>query len=619
MKTNRWILISLLVLIALGGFLRSYQYDRLLHFELDQSRDAIIISEAIENGPGELPLLGPRAAGTMLRLGPFFYYQEYLSALIFGNTPPAMNFLGILAAVLMIPLLYYFLRHFFQPISSLGATAVFTVSLFAVTYARFPWNPNMLPLLIMGLLISLLGISHGQGKWKTLSIYGAAFCFAIAIQLHFLVFVSLPVLILAWAGWLLLKKWKLKRQTKKPAGRIWLHVVLAFALVLLLNFPVFLNEYLTGGDNTKELIKAFSSKNEKGEDYNLAEKAFRNLGNYAQGYWLLVSGNQDTDLVRLELFGKNQLVNFKCDRACRDRMPLTVVAWIFLIGGWIFFLRALWQEWQGFSKRKGTGEKKEVDSAYSSEFRLDFLIINLLLFGVVFAGFLSVAFNFPPRFLLSTLPVAFVLLAFWLKNIQLLISFAAKKSSKSQAFGTVAVVVLALFLVGLNLYYNQERLRERQSAIAEEPEYFERDIILKEDMPVTLEQEELITTWMLEHSSHETVFVWGPPKYYRPFVYLLNYQTDKDGRRLRYSVPCADADYFAVVGTTSKDDFFDKGGELFESTSEQTFGTLRVHKLKLKDGVAAEAQSCEEDDDEDGSGSYAKRYQWKEVWEALKK
>ena len=71
-----------LAIFALGIFLRAYNFAPWLHFELDQARDAILVGEAVEDGAGELPLLGPRAAGSFLRLGPAFYYIEYISAKI---------------------------------------------------------------------------------------------------------------------------------------------------------------------------------------------------------------------------------------------------------------------------------------------------------------------------------------------------------------------------------------------------------------------------------------------------------------------------------------------------------------------------------------------------------
>ena len=84
---KRYFYIAFLAVLFLGAFLRFYHFADWLHFELDQSRDAKVIDLAIKEGPGALPLLGPKAAGSFLRLGPAFYYFKYLSALAFGNTP----------------------------------------------------------------------------------------------------------------------------------------------------------------------------------------------------------------------------------------------------------------------------------------------------------------------------------------------------------------------------------------------------------------------------------------------------------------------------------------------------------------------------------------------------
>jgi len=62
--------ICFLSLVLLGAFIvRFWNFAPWLYFEADQSRDAIIVKKAFEEGPGYLPLLGPRAAGTFLRLG----------------------------------------------------------------------------------------------------------------------------------------------------------------------------------------------------------------------------------------------------------------------------------------------------------------------------------------------------------------------------------------------------------------------------------------------------------------------------------------------------------------------------------------------------------------------
>ena len=84
-KKNQTVII--LALILLGAiFVRTYNFSDWLYFKSDQVRDAKLSYEAFYGGPGELPLLGPRAAGTFLRLGPIFYYfsifqANYLTAL----------------------------------------------------------------------------------------------------------------------------------------------------------------------------------------------------------------------------------------------------------------------------------------------------------------------------------------------------------------------------------------------------------------------------------------------------------------------------------------------------------------------------------------------------------
>ncbi len=64
---HRWIY-ALSVVIAVGAFLRLYHFEDWMHYQLDQARDFRVVYAAMEYGPGELPLQGPRAAGSFLRL-----------------------------------------------------------------------------------------------------------------------------------------------------------------------------------------------------------------------------------------------------------------------------------------------------------------------------------------------------------------------------------------------------------------------------------------------------------------------------------------------------------------------------------------------------------------------
>ena len=102
---------AFLLIMAAAIFVRTYHFDDWLYFKMDQSRDALLIKNAVDNGPGYLPLLGARAGATklkhgFLRLGPIFYYFEYASATIFHSTQPyVLAYPDLLFSILAIPML----------------------------------------------------------------------------------------------------------------------------------------------------------------------------------------------------------------------------------------------------------------------------------------------------------------------------------------------------------------------------------------------------------------------------------------------------------------------------------------------------------------------------------
>ena len=101
LKKADWKTIFFLAVIVFAVFVRVYKFDDLLLFKGDAFRDAVMVSRAYENGPGELPLLGPRAGGTKLRLGPAFYYSQYLSAIAFKSvSPPVLAYPTVLFSLL---------------------------------------------------------------------------------------------------------------------------------------------------------------------------------------------------------------------------------------------------------------------------------------------------------------------------------------------------------------------------------------------------------------------------------------------------------------------------------------------------------------------------------------
>jgi len=116
-----------------------------LFFKMDQARDAYLIKQTLENGLGWLPLLGPKAGGTHLNLGPAFYYFQYLAAFLFQSAHPAvLAYPDLLFSILSIPLFFLFLKKYFPRDWSMVLAGLYAVCFLGIEYSRFAWNPNSL-------------------------------------------------------------------------------------------------------------------------------------------------------------------------------------------------------------------------------------------------------------------------------------------------------------------------------------------------------------------------------------------------------------------------------------------------------------------------------------------
>ncbi len=249
--TKKHWLVIVFVLIILGAFvLRTYNFSDWLYFKADQVRDAKLAVSAFENGPGELSLLGPRAAGTFLRLGPIFYYEEYISAKLFNSVEPhVFAFPDLLFSLLTIPIFFIFLRIFFSKRISILITILYSFSFIITQYSRFAWNPNQIP--FWGLLFSLSLLKSYKeldgkkaGWWLVL----AGLSYAIVSQLHFVAFVGFPIV--AALFWVLYFPRKIN----------WKYWVGAVATGIFIYIPVFLSDFYTSGDNLKQFIYAITAK-----------------------------------------------------------------------------------------------------------------------------------------------------------------------------------------------------------------------------------------------------------------------------------------------------------------------------------------------------------------------
>jgi hypothetical protein len=563
-----WILLGI---IFLGVFLRAYNFSPWLHFELDQARDALLINEAVEDGIGNLPLLGPRAAGTMLRLGPAFYYLEYIGSLIVGDTVVGSAGVVLFFSVLSIPLFYVFSRRYFSKRISLALLAVFASSLFLVTYSRFAWNPNLIPFFILAMMYCLLRVvDHDEDKKGTWLIF-AAIVFSFITHFHFLALIISSGV----AGLFLLYK------RPKIQLKFWIIAVAVFALI---SSPMLVNETKTGGDNFGEFVGAITKKSDE-SPVPLVEKFARNLNEHFFWHETILTGYQESDLPKLER-KKSGGYGVECDRYCRDHMIAGLFGFAIVVLGGALLVWRIYKE-RNVSKK-------------------DFLVLNFLVFFVSFVIFTPLSFDLSPRFFLIECVAPFVFLGLVFEQMKRI-----KGGRHLIVPGAVILVVLNLSFV--NIFFNQLNLANEENID------IGRDRILKQKTRITLEQQVAITDFMKKKSEENgfPVFHRGQNEFHRTFTYLL----EKEGI-VRDGISMSDiyeeGNYFLILRSQSSlDSYVEKYSEKFEFVSKKEFGTLTVFELSPRpESITEKSADIEEltQEEEEPLDKKARRYKWNEIF-----
>jgi hypothetical protein len=571
--------IVLAAIIALGIFLRSYHFGDWLHFELDQSRDAKVIDLAVKGGPMALPLLGPKAAGSFLRLGPAFYYFKYISALVFGNTPSGIAVVIMLFGILAVPAFYLLVRRYFSKWISIALLLIFSTSLFLVMYSRFSWNPNALPLFTILTAYSLLRAVDREEKKKGLWLLLAAFSISVATQLHFLAYVSFPVIT---AAFLIIKRPKIK----------WQYWLGALGIILLMNAPVILNEIKTGGKNFAEFKDVIIGRTGKESNKTLIEKLSKDYTENSLGYFLILS-SQNGELPGLD---QNPVFNIKCDGGCRANLPLGVVSLVIFSAGIILLAKNLVLE-------KETKKK-------------DFLMLMALWFVVAFGLFIPLSFDISPRFWLLVSVMPFIFLGF-------IFEFSRKILPKKIALFVMFLIAFAF--TASNLYETWKRFNELKQAPYENVKV-SADRILKEGHRVTLEQQYMVIDYMesFYKENKYPIYLNSDPFYRRSLLFHLDMKNipRDDFRNVTSSKKVyANGNYFLVYPTDSNLDK-DMSNYLgsYDFVSKKQFGTLTVIQLAPKpEAITATQQEFGPKGNPKSAPGVPERYTWEQIFNSAEK
>jgi hypothetical protein len=476
-KSNR-IPVIILTLIMLGAFaVRTFQFHDWLYFKWDQARDGLVISNAVLNGPGELPLLGPRATkvgnGEFLRLGPAYFYMQYLSGIIFNSTSPeTYAYPDLLFSLLSIPLLFLFLKLFFSQKHALILTALYSFCFLIIQYSRFSWNPNAVPFFALLSFYSLIKFFQPEETTKQRIAWIAiwAFSLAIASQLHFFAFFSLAGI----NGLFFLYKlqpWhkanltaNLKSIFSKNTAKFLLIVTF---IISFLYIPMFISESMTQGENSRNFIKAFSYKP---KDKPFIQKLVRDAREQTKNYFLIVTA----------VVPKN-----------KNAETAIILGAFLIVSGLALAIR----------------EYRQAKTLQSKDFAA-LVIIWTVIFYIVC---ISMAYQLRPRFFVVVFAVPFIFVGFWFRFIE--------EKIKKNAFFVTSCIALMIFLFnayGTYAWFREQHLSQNKAIDVN------RTLILKKKDGITLRQFERAVDYIYaKQTPGKRLSIYTKTEYSLPIKYLF--------------------------------------------------------------------------------------------------
>ncbi|KKP65028.1 MAG: hypothetical protein UR60_C0010G0017 [Candidatus Moranbacteria bacterium GW2011_GWF2_34_56] len=179
---------------------------------------------------------------------------------IIWNTYPVLFsgfFIPILSTI-SIYLFYLLFKKIFPTSISLILTFLCAISFYALKYAHFAWNPNVIPFFVFSFLLLLNKIIHYsyQDAINRASTY-RDFIFlgviiGIGIQLHTTLLILMPLFTFLTLAYLYLKKGKIN--FKK--------ILVLFCIIIFLNLPFIYEAANNGGKNIQDFIAGTQTKTE---------------------------------------------------------------------------------------------------------------------------------------------------------------------------------------------------------------------------------------------------------------------------------------------------------------------------------------------------------------------
>ena len=250
LKDQKALFVLFVFILLIAAFLRFYRLSEYMTFLGDEGRDAIIIKNMLVNY--HFPLIGPPTSVGNIYLGPLYYYMMAVSMFIFFLNPVAAAGMNALIGVVVVVLIYYIAKPWFNRQAGLIASFLYAISSVNIIYSRSSWNPNPAPFFS---LIAIFGFykAHQSRNFLWLILTGIAS--AAALQMHYLALILVPILLILWFYEVFKKKYVLNLLSGTILG-ISAFFVVSFPLIWFdlrhnfLNYRA-LTELLTQGNAIK--------------------------------------------------------------------------------------------------------------------------------------------------------------------------------------------------------------------------------------------------------------------------------------------------------------------------------------------------------------------------------
>ena len=237
--------ILLLIILAVGAFLRLNKIDQYMTFLGDEGRDVIVVRRLLVNF--DPILIGPGTSIGNMYLGPLYYYMMAPSLWLANFSPVGPAVQIALLGVATIFMVWWVGREWFPStgsgpsVAGLIAAGLYAISPTVIVYSRSSWNPNIMPFFALLTIWSIWKVWKDK-KYKWLIVLGISYAFVL--QSHYLGLLLVPTILIFWL-------------LSRPPLR---HTLFAILLFSFLMSPLVIFDARHGWRNFASMKKFFSER-----------------------------------------------------------------------------------------------------------------------------------------------------------------------------------------------------------------------------------------------------------------------------------------------------------------------------------------------------------------------